>query len=70
MADNAQPSDDHVEDIDDLEEPFISDDEPPRTVADFVRDSQQTSLTVDQGLVADPNGSSVSGGGWTSRSPE
>ena len=68
MNDNVQPNDDQFEDLDDLEEPFISDDEPPRTVADFVRDSQSGD-TVDQPMVKS-GGSAVSGDGWTSRTSE
>lgn len=70
MSDKGQPINDQSEDADDLEEPFISDDEPPRTVADFVRDSQPTSNDVVQPMTKGSEGSAVSGGGWTSRATE
>ncbi|GCE45075.1 hypothetical protein Rhow_001102 [Rhodococcus wratislaviensis] len=57
-----QPIDDQSEDIDDLEEPFISD-EPPLTAEDYVRQSKPDSQTADDGP-SQLSGPSVSGEGW------
>ncbi len=62
MTNKDQPLDDQFADIDDLEEPFITD-EPPRSAADYVRDSEVG--VSDGGKWTRLSGPAVSGEGWT-----
>ncbi|MFG1783828.1 hypothetical protein ACGFIU_15435 [Rhodococcus oryzae] len=63
-----QRADDQDEDIEDVEEPFISD-EPPQSAADYVQQARPGSQTVDGPPVASESAVSSDGEGWTGRSP-
>jgi hypothetical protein len=58
--------DDPIDEDVDLEEPIIEDDEVPRTVADFVRDSAPTSSDAEYPLTV--SGGPAVSGSWTGKS--